>query len=645
MCGIAGIYNKNGLDTDARLITHMSAALEHRGPDQEGFHIDPSIHLAARRLRIIDLQEGAQPIYSPDRSHCIVYNGELYNYREIREHLAGRSYAFSTGTDTEVVLAAYVTWGPSCLERFRGMFAFAIWNTRSRELFLARDRFGIKPVYTTCLPDGTFLFASEIKSLLQHPKVPRRLNPQAVDHLLTYGFNPAPHTFFDSIDQLLPGHWLKKTPGGEKTVEYWDINLEAPISTEDDNELAEKTRDAVTRAVQNSLVSDVPVAAYLSGGIDSSVITGLYSGLRDDPVTALTITFAGADYDETAYSRQVASLFNTNNIEFPCTIGRDDISRLVYHLENPLVSLLNLPLFLLSKKARELGIRVVLSGDGADETIGGYRYFKIIKAMDFIKKTESLFRKNILQSLFPFINTPRDAEALYERLKQSGSAFPVSHPAVPYRFQAFQQKSQLLTSDFYDAAMHAHSAGSSPFFFDLSRCACRPLIDQALYIDTKMRLLNLTLPLSDKMSMANGVEMRPLFLDHELVDFFFTLPHHVKIRGLTEKYILKKSMRRLLPDGVCTRRKQPLQPPASVLISAAGDMLRDMLSPAQIKKAGIFNPRYIETMLAAPGKKGQVDYSGLVITCFFVQLWHHLFLENDACSTFVQKGAAYVSGN
>lgn len=625
MCGIAGIYNRQGISEDRSVIQRMSACLSHRGPDEEGFHFDRHVHLAARRLSIIDLAAGAQPIYNVDKTLCIVFNGEIYNYKSLRSELASRGYPFQTKTDTEVLLAAYSIWGNQCVQRLKGMFAFCIRDRKKRKLFLARDRFGIKPLYTVQLPEGTFLFASEIKALLQHPLLERRLHPNAIRNLLAYGFNVAPYTFFKNIRQVLPGHFIVVRPEGVRQRQYWDIDLDSPMIDAGIDELSGLFMKQFEDAVRTSLVADVPVASYLSGGIDSSAVTGVYAQLSDTQVTTLTITFDKAEYDESAFSRKVAGFFNTENIEFRCSIEPEDIRNLVYHLENPIVSLLNLPLYLLSKKTRELGIKVVLSGDGADEVLGGYDYFKLLKAVAFIEKHDSPLRETILRKIFPQLGSAAEVHAQFVHLKNFGRRFPFPHPAMPYQFQAFQPKGQLFSPEF--ARSLKELPMDNPFFFDLEGLSQRSLVDQALYVETKMRLLNLTLPLSDKMSMANSVEVRPLFLDHDFVNFLFRIPHHYKIQGLSEKLILKRSMQTLLPPEICARRKQPLQPPAAWFIETAGELIRTYLSRDKIQQAGYFNPAFIDFVLDEYRHTARADYAGVIIVVFFIQLWHDIFLN------------------
>ncbi|MCX8045041.1 MAG: asparagine synthase (glutamine-hydrolyzing) [Desulfobacterota bacterium] len=628
MCGIAGIYKCTGVHPDRKIIKAMSSAIAHRGPDQEGFFCDETVQLACRRLSIIDLDTGDQPVVSEDGQFCIVFNGEIYNYRDIRRELEQRGHIFRTHSDTEVVLEAYRAWGPACLEHFRGMFALCIWNRCERELFLARDRFGIKPLFITELADGSVLFASEIKALLQHPDLAPELYPPALDALFTYGFNLAPYTFFKGIHQVLPGHWISIRPSGKTVHQYWDIPLEAPLLDDSVDEIAAAFRAHVEAAVREGLVADVPVGAYLSGGIDSSTIVSVYSRLVPQQVTTFTITFHDAHYDESAYARRVAAWCGTHAIEFVCTLTPDDIPRLVYHLENPLVSLLNLPLLLLAKKAREQGIKVVLSGDGADEILAGYDYFKVLKAMQFIGRTDSRMRKNVLRRIFPELVSPDNAELHYIHLFSAGARFPVGYPALPYRFQAFQEKQHLYAREF--AALLEDTPPEEPFFFDPEQIAHRHLIDQALYLETKMRLLNLTLPLADTMSMAHSVELRPLFLDHRLVEFAFRIPSHLKLHGLTEKYILKKSMAGFVPPEVCKRHKQPLSPPPKWFLAQIDELVQELLSPERIKATGYFDPQYVRHLLWGYRHNPLQDVSGVLVVLFFVQLWHDIFMNRRA---------------
>ncbi len=626
MCGIAGFFLAGGVCEDRAVIEGMAEKIAHRGPDAQGFYTGKKAHLASRRLSIIDLEAPPQPLISADGSTCIVFNGEIYNFPALRRELADLGHSFSTHTDTEVVLNAFRQWGKACLDRFQGMFAFAVWNEVSEELFVARDRMGIKPLYYTLLPDGTFVFGSEIKALLAHPRCPRQFYAPAMDNLLTYGFNVAPYTFFQDIYQLLPGHCAVVSGKGFFQKKYWDIDIKAPILDISLQDASLLLREKLERSVNKHLLSDVPVAAYLSGGIDSSAIAGIYSRLSAKPVTTISITFDQADYDEAHYARIVSRHFHTQHHEFRCTISGDQIEKLVYHLENPLVTLLNLPLYLLSQKTRQEGFKVVLSGDGADEIMGGYSYFRLLKAMRFIEAKQGKDAYiNLLRTIFPQLQTLEQAGAHYRYFQSIGRTFPLQHPAFPYKYQEFQMKDQLYSDELKVSL--AASPQANPLFFDLDDIAHRSFFDQALYIETKMRLLNLTLPLSDKMSMANSVELRPPLLDHELVNFLFTLPARYKMHGLDEKHVFKKSMRNFLPDSICARRKQPLTPPSKWFVDQAGDMLRDYLSEPRLLRSGFFNPAFIREALEKHDAGDPMDFSGVLVVAFFVELWGDLFLS------------------
>ncbi len=621
MCGIAGIYNPEGLFIDKHIIGRMSWSIRHRGPDAEGYHFDSHAHMASRRLSIIDLNQGAQPIYSRDKKHVIVYNGEIYNYREVKKKLLKKGFHFTTDTDTEVILAAFLAWGEDSLSFLRGMFAFCIWNYETRELFLARDRLGIKPLYYALQKDGTFIFASEVKALLLYPGIKRELYPKAINNLLTFGFNTAPFTFFNGIKQVLPGHFLNVSKKGLVETEYWDIDLDSHEIKDPPEEIAIRLREEISRSVKSRLIADVPIAAYLSGGIDSSIITGMYSGFANK-IKTISINFDHAGYDESEYSREVSRAFKTEHVEFKCEIEDDRINDLVYYMEDPLLTLLNLPLFLLSEKASQNGFKVVLSGDGADEIFGGYDYFRLLKVMRFIRNDESAFRKNLLRRIFPKLKNFISTEIQYLFLK----GYSDMYPALPYKYMEFPFKYEMYSGEYL--SMLSKLDFDSPFFFDLEKISRRSFIDQALYIEIKMRLLNLTLPLADKMSMANSVELRTPFLDHDLVNFAFRIPDKYKIRGLNEKYILKKSMQGFLPERICKRKKQPLQPPGRWFINAHYDLIRDYLSDAAVRSKGYFNPDFIQNALCKYNNEMKIDYSGVVIVAFFIHLWDEIFLRN-----------------
>lgn len=620
MCGIAGFVHVRSIPTDPAHIHAMAATLAHRGPDHEGFYQGSQCALASRRLAIIDVAGGNQPIEDSSRGLVLVFNGEIYNYRELRSELISLGHTFRTDSDSEVLLAAHAQWGTDALSRLNGMFAVAIWNTKRRSLFLARDRMGKKPLVYTILPDKTLVFASEIKALLRFPGVQATMNPVAMDRMLDFGFNLAPNTFLDGIHQVMPGSVLEYDEAGPVMGTYWRLDLERPILKLSLDDAAEGLEHHLSEAVSARLVSDVPVASYLSGGIDSSSVTALYAGMTDTPVHSLSITFEDAGYDERHFARLVSAHCGTVHSEFVCSIEEREIADLIWYLETPLVTLLNLPLYLLSKQIRAMGFKVVLSGDGADEILGGYDYFKLLKLMAFIERNETPARANLLRRVQPGLDNPAQAWMQYLRLK----TLPALHPALPYRFQAFQFKRHLLSDAFQDRLFpRLHERAT-----DIPNIpGSRPLLDQALYLEALMRLPNLTLPLADTMSMANSVELRSPFMDHRLVEFLFQIPPRYKMQGLREKFLLKKCARAFLPTAITARRKQPLAPPSKWFVKKFRAMFGDVLSADTVRTKGYFRPEFTDHMLAQFDADSPMDYSGVLIVAFFVHLWDDLFLS------------------
>lgn len=620
MCGIAGFFNADGIGPDSQVLGAMASALAHRGPDHQGLYRDRFCALASRRLSIIDLPGGNQPLIHAPTGTVLVFNGEIYNYQPLRAELASLGHAFKTRSDSEVLLAAYVQWGPKCLRRLVGMFAFAVWEPASRSLFLARDRMGKKPLFYTRLQDGTLVFASEIKSILCYPDIPRNLNVLAMDRLLDYGFNLAPDTFLLGMRQVMPASFLLAAAGAPREETYWEIPLGEPDRSLSEDDAAEGLRHHLVEAVRDRLVADVPVASYLSGGIDSSSVTGLYAHLSNAPVHTLSITFEDAGYDERHFARLVSGSFGTAHHEFLCSIAEEEIEKLVWHLETPLVTLLNLPLYLLSRQIRDMGFKVVLSGDGADEILGGYDYFKLLKLMAFIGRNETPARANLLRRVFPGLVSPQQAWTQYAMLK----GYPAPHPALPYRFQAFQFKGQLLSDSFADRLLPriGEREGELPHV-----PGSRSLLDQALYLESRMRLPNLTLPLADTMSMANSVELRSPFMDHRLVEYVFSLPGRFKMRGLNEKHLLKKSFRTFLPPAICQRRKQPLAPPSKWFVRKFRTYIGDVLSAGSVRDKGYFRPEFTEHMLREFDADSPMDFSGVLVVALFVHLFDDLFLH------------------
>ncbi len=626
MCGIAGIVTP-GTPPPRAGIESMARALIHRGPDETGFFQEAPAALSIQRLSIIDLVSGSQPQASPDGRHTIVFNGEIYNHAEVRAELETKGFTFRTHSDTEVILQAYLAYGEKCLARLNGMFAFAIWDKLERVLFLARDRLGVKPLYYTFLKDRTFLFASEIKAFLRVPAFLPERNPQALSQILTLGFPLTPDTFFKGVHSVLPGHFLKLKDGQAGQVKYWELDPFAPKRRESADELAEELRARLETATKRRLVSDVPVAAYLSGGIDSSAIVALYSKLAPGKIKTFSIGFGDPAHNELPFAKQVSEHFHTDHFAFECAPPTpEDFRELVWHLEDPLVTLLQLPLFSLSQAVQNQGFKVVLSGDGADEVLGGYDYFGMFKTFHFIQKNRASKNRLKLLSRFNPALQHEEAHSLYFAMLQNQlKKLPPHFPSLPYVFHLFQDTALLFSQSFH---RELRAAPPWPLFFDTDALKALSPMDQLFYLETKLRLLNLTLPLSDKMSMANSVENHSPFLDYPFVEFCHSLPASLKVQGLQEKFILKKAFRDFLPEEILSRKKKPLTAPLSWALSKLGESMRESLSEKTLRDKGYFNPDYV-ALLQQVAASRNVDSSGVLFMIHLIHTWDDLFFKEN----------------
>lgn len=618
MSGFAGYCHLQGLPPFPAVLPAMAKILAHRGPDHTGFFQDRCCALTACEQTIMHQRTGlTQPFIHPTSGQVILFDGALSNLQKLRTDLVARGHTCES--DQETLIAAYNEWNETFVSHIDGMFALGLWDPGKQTLLLARDRLGQKPLFYCALPDNTLIFASEIKAILCFPGVSRTFNALAMDRLLDFGFNLAPSTFLESVQQLMPGHTLTHNFQGSKIRCYWQLS---PVSqTIQTQQAAEGLYDHLMQATKNCLMADQPIAAYLSGGIDSSAVAAMYALQTKEPINTLSITFEEADYDERHFARLVSQVFNTKHHEFICTIDEKEIENLIWFLETPLVTLLNLPLYLLSRQIKEMGFPIVLSGDGADEILGGYSYFKILKAMNFIGHHESPTRANLLRRIWPDLGNQDQAWMRYRMLKN----FPITHPALPYRWQTFQFKGQLLSDTFLEKlALHQNVRQNELPIIPTQLS----LLDQALYFETTMRLPNLTLALADTMSMANSVQLRSPFMDHRLVEYLFSIPGHLKMRGLNEKFLLKRALKNFLPQEICTRPKQPLAPPGKWFVKKFRTLIGDILSYQNVQAKGYFRPEFMEYILKEFDHNSPMDYSGVIIVAFFVHLFDHLFLSS-----------------
>jgi asparagine synthase (glutamine-hydrolysing) len=622
------------------LIARMLSVIEHRGPDGEGHYTEPGIAMGMRRLAIIDLATGRQPISNEDGSIWIVFNGEIYNYRELRELLLARGHKLRTRTDTETIVHLYEDEGERCVERLRGMFAFAIWDRRERRLFLARDRVGKKPLHYT-LVGRTLVFGSEIKSLLQHPDVKREINLQAISDFLSFGYVPDPATAFNSISKLPPGHTLTFKDGMVSARRYWDFDysgdsaaqgLRKPEAPEDD--YIERLRELIAESVRARLESDVPLGAFLSGGIDSSVVVAMMA--REMKVKTFSIGFSDAGFDELRYARIAARHFGADHHEFVVT---PDVCRLVeeivWHHDEPFADVSSVPTYVVSKMARE-HVTVALSGDGGDEVFGGYERYVVDQRRRRYERIPAFLRRALLRA-----SRTLPQGAYGKRFLRNIALDPAARYVDSVTYFDHDAQLNLFSEDArralagYDPAERFERTFAAP--------ASRSGLDHLLYLDSKTYLPGDILVKVDRMSMANSLETRAPLLDHRLIEFAQTIPASLKLRGLETKYILKRAAAGLIPDEIINRPKQGFDVPIRRWFNRElREMLDDTLNDRRARERGDFNHRAVLAILDEH-RRGVRDHSRQLWSLLVLELWRRAFIDRQPEARFT--GAKRVGLN
>jgi len=597
--------------------------LVHRGPDDEGVYIKGPVGLGHRRLSIIDLELGHQPMSDRGSRAWIVCNGEIYNFPSLRETLQTRGYPFVTQSDTEVILAAYELFGLDCLQHLQGMFAFAIWDEDKQRLFLARDRLGIKPLYYY-LDRGKIIFASEIKALLSDPEVPRELDMKGLFNFFSYGHAVAPDTMYQGIRKLLPGHYLICHKDGRYQLnQYWDY----PPPT-DDQDLGEdyyctKINEFLGKAVSSHLLSDVPLGAFLSGGIDSSAVVAFMSRVMDRPVTTFSVGFKGPNFfSELEDAHFVSNYFDTDHHEVMVTEEDliDTLETLVYHYDEPFGDAAGLPTYLVSSLARQY-VKVVLTGEGSDELFGGYRRYSVERFAPSFLLIPSFVRKGILQRLINFM--PR-----LRRTKKALAAMNVADPVERYGSWLLIFNHPLLENLFHPDLI-AELENYDPFWpyrIYYPRGNSDPL-NRILYVDQKTWLVDGYLEKVDKASMAIGLEARVPFLDHLFVEFVAGIPSQYKIRGLIPKYILKKALRGILPERILRKRKHGFSVPTDPWFRGKlRSYVQEILLDPKTLHRGLFKQKTIERLFKDHLHGREVYDTHLWLLLNF-ELWHRRFMD------------------
>jgi asparagine synthase (glutamine-hydrolysing) len=639
MCGIAGFVGRPGPDADDRaLLQDMIAAIGHRGPDATGIAAGDGYGFAHARLSIIDVASGQQPMASADGRFTVTFNGEIFNYIELAEELAARGHRFRTRSDTEVILEAYRAWGEDCVKHFNGDFAFALWDAPRRRLFAARDRMGVRPLFHTTRKGCTY-FASEVKALVAVPGVDAELDLVALDQIFTFWFPLAPRTPFKGIDEVPPGHTLTVEDGRVAVKPYWSLAFPqaddlAGYDGRSEPAIRDELRELLVDATRLRLRSDVPVGAYLSGGLDSSIVTAAVNAIRPDRLRTFSVTFDSAEFDETPFQESMVRALGTDHASIRCAAGDigADFPAVIRATERPILRTAPAPLFKLSGLVRDQGYKVVLTGEGADEVFAGYDIFKEAKIRRFIASDpSSAWRPLLLRKLYPYLPRLQGQSQRYLEAFFATRSDEIGDPLFSHlpRFRTtaaakvFYSEETRRALAGYDALADLRERLPADFAW------WHPL-NQAQYLECVHLMPGYILSSQgDRVAMAHAVEGRFPFLDHRVVEFAARIPPRLKLRGLREKHILREAFADLLPAEIGNRPKQPYRAPdaPSFLGDGAPDWVAEELAPARLAETGVFAPAAVARLRAkgaagrATGFKDNVALVGILST----QLWHRNF--------------------
>ncbi len=604
MCGISGIFRPNGTAVRPESVRRMLTQIQYRGPDESGIYVGEGVGLGSVRLSIIDLANGQQPMCTTDERFWIVFNGEIFNYIELRAELEGLGYRCRTNSDTEVLLLLYRHFKEGCLEKLNGQFAFAIWDSDERELFLARDRMGIRPLFYH-KSNEEFIFASEIKCLLESDTVKAALDLEALNQVFTFWTIPSPGTVFKGVYELPPGHYMIRREGREVIQSYWKLDFGAQKDAHSGKSFEQEVEELgalIEDSVRLRLRADVQVAAYLSGGLDSSATTQIIKKIEPGVLNTFSIGFDEGEFDETPYQDSVSKYLDTRHRSISCssTDIASNFARVVWQAEIPLLRTGAVPMFMLSNLVQENGIKVVITGEGADEFLGGYNIFKEALIREFwSRQPDSRIRPLLLEKLYPYLAQFKGRSGNMHRFFFGHRLTETDSPA--YSHLVRWNNSKHIKTHFGEWIREQQEA--DPVASLISHLpegmGSWDMLTRAQWLEAKMFLPGYLLSSQgDRVSMAHSVEGRYPFLDHRVVEFCMGLRSQDKMRGLNEKYILKKLMNGKLPESVVKRSKQAYRAPiaSGLLSSEAPGYLKEMISQDQLRKVGIFDPLSVEKM-------------------------------------------------
>ncbi len=642
MCGITGMFDTKGTRSVSRLLLdRMNESQHHRGPDEGGLHIEPGVGFGHRRLSIIDLSSGQQPLFNEDGSVVVVFNGEIYNFQELVPELEALGHVFRTHSDTEVIVHGWEAWGVDCVNRFRGMFAFALWDRGQQTLFLARDRLGVKPLYYAVLPDGWLLFGSELKSLMAHPQLGRDIDICAVEEYFAYGYVPEPRTIFSAANKL-PQATTMAVRRGQAVAQprqYWDIPFAVDPAIREHDAVEELVR-RLKESVKLRLISEVPLGAFLSGGVDSSAVVAMMAGISTEPVNTCSISFGDPKFNESAYAQEVADRYHTRHrVEAVESDDFDLIDKLACLYDEPYADSSAIPTYRVCELARR-NVTVALSGDGGDESFGGYRRYQFHLLEEKMRNALPLGVRKPVFGLMGRVYPKADWALRMFRAKSTFQA--LARNSVEAYFHTVSILSDVMRERLFSAGFKTKLADYNALEVMRGHAKRAPTDDPlglVQYLDMHTYLVGDINTKVDRASMAHSLEVREPLMDHPLVEWVSSLPTSLKIRGQESKYVLKKAMEPYVPRGVMYRPKMGFAVPlAAWLRGPLRQRVRDAVLGARLLDTGIFNQVYLREMLEQH-QSGVRDYSSPL----WALLMFEAFLRNvDGDSVVKEQNVVYA---
>ena len=637
MCGVAGVIDYNGNTNNVAVVSSMLSAINYRGPDESGIYHSESATLGNVRLSIIDISGGQQPLSDSTGRYWIVFNGEIFNYKELREDLEKKGIRFRTHSDTEVLVQLYSMYGRKCLPMLNGQFVFGIWDNKEEELFMARDRVGIRPLFYRCI-NNTFSFASEIKSLFRQDNVSREFLPESLAQIFTFWTTITPATAFKNILELSPGHYLIYNRKGLKTERYWELRIDNKLSGLSIGESAEQFHELFSSAVRLRLRADVEVAAYLSGGLDSCATVAYIKSIEPGVLNTFSIGFTEKDFDESSYQKDAVEYYKTNHKSIICTPKdiADYFPTVVWHSEIPLTRTAPAPMYILSKLVRENNIKVVITGEGSDEIMAGYDIFREAKIRRFwAEQPDSILRPALLKKIYPDIPHLKNSS---QSILKMFFGYKLNETSNPFYSHLLRWNNSNHIKKHFSSGLKHQLAEYSPIdklpailpegFNDWDPLA------KAQWLETTIFMSGYLLSSQgDRMGMANSIEGRYPFLDYRVIEFCAGIQSDYKLKGLNEKFLLKKVMNGNIPENILKRPKQPYRAPIrSVFLSEnPPDYVNEMLSETYTRKAGIFDYELVSSMLTRIKKAGNSsEVDNMILTAVIsTHLLHYQFIENN----------------